>query len=108
MTKHTLGIRQTRKLKENFLIMGEQIRLARLRRELTLEQVAERAMCSRGTVMRVEKGCPTVAAGIYARILYVLHLEDDLLLIAKDDPLGRTLQDINLKHRVRASKKEEE
>ena len=105
MTKSTFATKQTRKSDENLRIMGEQIRLARLRRNLTLEQVAERATCSRGTIMRVEKGCPTVAIGIYARVLVVLRLVDDLLLIAQNDPLGRTLQDLGLKQRQRAPKR---
>ena len=87
-------------------LVGEQIRLARLRRNLSISQIAERATCSQLTVSRVEKGTPTVAIGIYLRILYALNLEDDILAIAKDDSLGRTLQDIGLKHRERASKKE--
>ncbi len=41
-----------------------------------------------------------------ARVLYALQLDDDLLLIAKEDTLGRNLQDLSLKHRQRASKKE--
>ena len=44
--------------------------------------------------------------GIYARVLYALQLDDDLLLLAKEDTLGRTLQDLGLKHRQRASKKQ--
>ena len=87
-------------------IMGEQIRLARLRRNLSIAQVAERATCSPLTVARIEKGSPTVSIGIYARVLYVLQLEDDLLLIAQQDTLGRALQDLSLKRRQRASKKE--
>lgn len=87
-------------------IVGEQIRLARLRRNLSVAQIAERATCSELTVMRVEKGTPTVAMGIYLRILYALQLDDDILSLAKDDPLGRTLQDLELKHRERASKKD--
>ena len=87
-------------------LVGEQIRLARLRRNLSISQIAERATCSQLTVSRVEKGTPTVAIGIYLRILYALNLEDDILAIAKDDALGRTLQDIGLKYRERASKKE--
>lgn len=87
-------------------IVGEQIRLARLRRNLSVAQIAERATCSELTVMRVEKGMPTVAMGIYLRILYALQLDDDILSLAKDDPLGRTLQDMELKHRERASKKD--
>ena len=102
MTKATRGTKLPRKLEQKMLLVGEQIRLARLRRNLT---IAERATCSELTVMRVEKGTPTVAIGIYLRILYALQL-DDILLIAKDDPLGRTLQDIGLKHRERSSKKE--
>ncbi|MDR0911997.1 MAG: helix-turn-helix domain-containing protein [Methanobrevibacter sp.] len=86
-------------------IVGEQIRLARLRRNLTIAQVADRATCSTLTVSRIEKGSPTVALGIYLRVLYALQLEDDILLLAKDDILGRNLQDIKLKIPKRASKK---
>lgn len=105
MTKATRGTKLPRKLEQKMQIVGEQIRLARLRRNLSVAQVAERATCSEPTVMRVEKGTSTVAIGIYLRILYALQLEEDILAIAKDDPLGRTLQDIGLKHRERASKK---
>ncbi len=94
-----------RKLEENMKVVGEQIRLARLRRNLSRAQVAERAMCSELTEARVEKGTPTVAIGIYLRILYALQLEDDVLFIAKDDKLGKELQDINMIGRERASKK---
>lgn len=94
-----------RKLEENMKVVGEQIRLARLRRNLSRAQVAERAMCSELTEARVEKGTPTVAIGIYLRILYALQLEDDVLFIAKDDKLGKELQDINMIGREWASKK---
>ncbi len=71
-------------------IMGEQIKLARLRRNQSIAQVAERATCSPPTINRIEKGSQTVSIGIYARVLYALQLDYDLLLIAKEDPLGRT------------------
>ena len=51
------------KLAENLSIVGEQLRLARLRRDLSIEQVAERAQCSRLTVAKLEKGLPTVSVG---------------------------------------------
>ena len=86
-------------------IVGEQIRLARLRRNLSVAQVAERATCSPLTVSRVEKGAPTVAIGIYLRVLYALQLDEDILSLAKDDKLGRVLQDMNMQPRKRASKK---
>ena len=106
MTKATRGTKLPRKLEQNMQIVGEQIRLARLRRNLSIAQIAERATCSELTVRRVERGTSTVAIGIYLRILYALQLDDDIMLIAKNDPLGRTLQDMGLKHRQRASKKE--
>ncbi len=105
MSKTTMGTRLPRKLEAHLQTVGEQIRLARLRRDLSIAQVAERATCSPLTVTRVEKGSPTVAMGIYLRILYALQLEDDILMLAQKDELGRTLQDLSLKHRERASKK---
>ena len=106
MTKATGGTKLPRKLEQRMQIVGEQIRLARLRRNLSIAQIAERATCSELTVMRVEKGTPTVAIGIYLRILYALQLDEDILHLAKDDSLGRTLQDMGLRHRERASKKD--
>ncbi len=85
--------------------MGEQIKLARLRRQIPADLVAERAGISRATLWSVEKGSPTVAMGTYAAVLHALNgLDRDLLLIAKDDELGRKLQDLNLLTRKRAPK----
>jgi len=84
---------------------GENIKLARLRRKLTAEQVAERAGISRSTLWQVEKGLASVSFGTYAQILFVLGLEKDLQLIAKDDVLGRKLQDAELSVGRRAPKK---
>ena len=84
---------------------GENIRLARLCRDLSSEQVAERAGISRNTLIKIERGDEGVAIGMYFRVLIVLGLQDDLLLIARDDVLGRKLQDIGLTTPRRASKK---
>lgn len=87
--------------------MGEQIKLARLRRRLSAELVAERAGISRATLWNVEKGSPSVAIGIYAAVLHALgNMDSDFLLVAKDDELGRTLQDLELPVRRRAPKKQ--
>ena len=88
--------------------MGEQIKLARLRRWLSVDLVAERAGISRTTLWSVEKGSPSVAVGIYAAVLHALNnMDKDLLLVAKDDELGRKLQDLELPVRRRAPKREE-
>ena len=87
--------------------MGEQIKLARLRRRLSTELVAERAGISRATLWNVEKGSPSVAIGIYAAVLHALgNMDSDFLLVAKDDEFGRTLQDLELPVRRRAPKKQ--
>lgn len=106
MAKNTMGTKLPRKLEQKMQTVGEQIRLARLRRNLSVAQVAERATCSPLTVARIEKGAPTVAIGIYLRVLYALQLDDDILRLAQEDPLGKALQDLSLKTRLRASKKE--
>ncbi len=106
MAKHTMGTKLPLKLEQKMKIVGEQIRLARLRRNLSLAQIADRATCSTLTLSRIEKGTPTVSIGIYLRVLYALQLDDDILCLAKDDKLGKMLQDLNLIKRERASKKE--
>ena len=105
MTKSTMGTKLPRKLEQKKQMVGEQIRFARLRRNLSVAQIAERATCSPLTVSRIEKGVPTVAIGIYLRVLYALQLDDDILLLAKEDAMGKVLQDLSLKKRERASKK---
>ncbi len=101
-----MGTKLPLKLEQKMKIVGEQIRLARLRRNLSLAQIADRATCSTLTLSRIEKGTPTVSIGIYLRVLYALQLDDDILCLAKDDKLGKMLQDLNLKKRERASKKQ--
>jgi DNA-binding XRE family transcriptional regulator len=88
--------------------MGEQIKLARLRRKLPVSLVAERANISRSTLWAIEKGSPSVSMGAYAAVLLALNMADDLLLIAKDDVLGRTLQDLNLPTGKRAPRRSHE
>ena len=89
--------------------MGEQIRLARLRRHLASELVAERAGVSRQTVTAIERASASVSLGAYAAVLHALGgLEQDLLLIAKDDELGRKLQDLDLPQRQRAPRQSRE
>ena len=91
---------------EKILIeMGEQIKTARLRRNLATELVAERAGISRATLWSIEKGSPTVAIGAYAAVLHALGgMDKDILLVARDDEFGRKLQDLNLPTRMRAKR----
>lgn len=76
--------------------LGARVRLARLRRRFTAESVASRAGITRMTLYKVEKGDPGVRLGVFASVLRVLNLQADLDILAKDDELGRKLQDLNL------------
>lgn len=85
--------------------LGENIKLARLRRKLSSEQVAGRAGISRSTLISMEKGYAGVSIGYYLNVLNVYGLENDFLPVAKDDKLGRKLQDAKISIRKRAPKK---
>jgi len=99
--KYTLLPRLTKILEE----LGEDIKLARLRRRLSTTQIAERAGISRSTLWQIEKGLPNVSMGYYAQVLFVLGLEKNLLNMAADDVLGRKLQDAEILIKKRAPKK---
>ena len=85
--------------------IGENIKLARLRRKFTTEQLANRANISRKTLWHVEKGSEHISIGFILKVLSVLGLKDDLKDIAKDDVLGRKLQDLELVTKKRSPKK---
>ncbi len=84
--------------------LGDNIKMARLRRNLSLRSVAERAGVSLNTIVAIEKGGPGVSIGAIANLLHCLNLAEDISLLAKDDLLGRKLQDLELTPKKRASK----
>ena len=66
--------------------LGEQIKLARLRRDLSAALVAERAGISRASLWKVESGNPAVAIGIYAAVLHALDgLDKNLCKVCSDN-----------------------
>lgn len=100
--KQNILMPDTRKVLEQ---MGSQIRMARLRRNITSTELAERARISRMTLNKIEAGDPSVSMGAYANVLHGLNfLDKDLLKVAREDELGRTLQDLDMVTPKRARK----
>lgn len=79
--------------------VGENIKLARKRRQLTTMQVSERAGINRSTLYQIEKGNGSVSMAAYFNTMRVLGLQDDFLKLAADDSFGRKLQDLSLSKR---------
>ena len=96
------------KAQKALLTLGENLKLARLRRKYSTQQVAERANISRPTLFSIEKGSPNVSIGAYVKVLFALGLDKDIFQLAKDDALGRRLQDAKLIVKKRAPKTRKE
>ena len=82
---------------------GDRLRLARRRRRLAANQVAERAGMAPMTLRSLERGGSGVTIGAYLAVMQVLGIEKDLDLIGKADPVGRDLQDAQLSARSRTT-----
>ncbi len=71
---------------ENMLIqLGRNIRTARLRRRLSMQELAERIGTSRYVVADIEKGKPTTAIAAYLGALWALGLINDMSEVANPD-----------------------
>jgi DNA-binding XRE family transcriptional regulator len=75
--------------------LGERLRAARLRRRMTQAALAARSDVSLPTLRKLEQGEPSSSLATLLRVLQVLGLDKDIDALAKDDEIGRRLQDIN-------------
>lgn len=91
--------------KRHIANLGDNIKMARLRRALSLRAIAQRAGISINTVIAIENGESGVSIGAIAGVLHCLNLTEDLSKVALDDTLGRKLQDLKITPKKRAPKK---
>jgi len=84
--------------------LGENIRTARLRRNITMEELSIEADISLPTLRNIEAGNPNTSIGAYLKVLTAIGLEKDITRVAFADPTGRGLQDQKLGERVNKNK----
>ena len=85
--------------------VGEDIRYARIRRKFTMSDLSKRSGISRSTLDKVEKGSPSVAIGIYARVIFLLGITGTVGQLAdlSHDPISRDIEISELPQRVKKS-----
>jgi len=96
-----------RKARKALIKLGEGIAIARKKRRISTVSMAERAFISRGTLYKLEKGDPTVSMGIYATVLAILGLVDDLGEVAdrRNDTLGLDIEEDRLPQKIMPSRR---
>jgi len=86
--------------------IGADLADARKRRRISTSTMAQRAMISRTTLVKVEKGDPGVSFGVIATVMFVLGITDRLADIAdaSHDRLGLDLESEKLPKRISSSR----
>ncbi|MCD8517952.1 MAG: helix-turn-helix domain-containing protein [Burkholderiaceae bacterium] len=72
-------------VEQSLSTLGANLRTARLRRNLSLQDVAEKIGVERHAVAAAEKGKPSTGIAIYVAMLWVLGLLDQLVDVADPD-----------------------
>ncbi|MEO8409653.1 MAG: helix-turn-helix transcriptional regulator [Propionivibrio sp.] len=86
--------------------LGYDLALARRRRHLTQESMAQRVHTSVATLRRLEKGDPRISIGTIAQAFFVLGELDKInaLLDTASDDIGLALMNQQLPQRVRTKR----
>lgn len=85
--------------------MGQRIKKARLRRNISIESISEKAGISESTFYAIEHGASTVSLGAYAAVLAILGLDNDIDVIAVDEDGKALFWEDNIVERKRAKRR---
>lgn len=85
--------------------MGQRIKKARLRRNISAEMIAKKAGIGKSTFYAIERGVSTVSLGAYVVVLSILGLDNDLDAIAMDEEGKAMLREQNAVIRKRAKRR---
>jgi transcriptional regulator with XRE-family HTH domain len=90
-------------VQKSVALLGERIRTARLRRQLSAEELAKACGLGRRTLYRIENGEPGVAIGSMLAVLWKLGLLGTSRAVANpdDDEHGKVLEAARRPQRVR-------
>ena len=85
--------------------MGQRIKKARLRRNISAETISKKAGIGESTFYAIERGVSTVSLGAYVAVLFVLGLDADLDGIAVDEEGKALFWEQNIVERKRVKKR---
>jgi DNA-binding XRE family transcriptional regulator len=87
-------------------LLGNDLRDARRRRRIPTALMAQRVGITRTTLAKAEKGDGSVSIGVYASMLFVLGMIDQLTELAsvRHDEMGIALQNERLPQRIRVKR----
>lgn len=92
-------------IEQSLKILGTNLRLARLRRNMSMDDLAARVGVSRLAIGSAENGKPTTSIQIYAGMLWALDLLPQLAAVAapKEDEEGNALSLSDMRKRARSA-----
>lgn len=84
--------------------LGQRVRIARVRRRMSTEDLAQACGIGRRTLYRIERGDPGIALGSFLSVLWKLALLDTIRGVADPDTddHGKILEAASRPKRVRA------
>ena len=88
--------------------IGQRIKKARLRRNISAEMISKQAGIGESTFYAIERGVSTVSLGAYAAVLSALGLDSDLDAIATDVDGKAMFWEQNIVERKRAKRRKED